>query len=258
MTKQGKVLATGSLYRGLYRLDLENHSSQADSALVAESLDLWHQRLAHVDSNTIKHMSKKGVVTGIKFQTSGTFDFHCDKCVMGKGHREPFPKSSRSRSTRLLELIHSDVCGPLEVPSLSGSRYFITFIDDFSRWTVMYTMKQKSEAFDCFVKFHKLAETHANSMIGNGSARNSRHRSILLSQETSYRQWGRISLQRVSQLSRLPWNPTSNDDSILASAKRSCRKNEQNVNRPCPLNVTIEKLEQGVLGRSTPNCRLRP
>jgi len=64
-----------------------------------------------------------------------------------------------------LELVHSDVCGPLETPSLGGSRYFVTFIDDFSKWTFVYTMKKKSDTFTCFKKFHKLAERHAGSKI---------------------------------------------------------------------------------------------
>ncbi len=50
-----------------------------------------------------------------------------------------------SRSTAVLDLVHSDVLGPANVPSLGGSRYFITFIDDYSKWTTVYTMRNKSE-----------------------------------------------------------------------------------------------------------------
>lgn len=58
-------------------------------------------------------------------------DVVCQGCVLGKNHRESFPQESKWRAKEPLELIHSDVCGPMQTPSLSGNRYFITFIDDY-------------------------------------------------------------------------------------------------------------------------------
>jgi len=84
----------------------------------------------------------------------------CDGCVVGKGHRQPIPKSVKFRSTKLLELIHSDLNGPLEVPSLGGSKYFFSFIDDFSKWTVVFMIRKKSETFQCFKEYHSYAQTH--------------------------------------------------------------------------------------------------
>lgn len=63
-----------------------------------------------------------------------------------------------SSTTLLLELVHSDLCGPLEVPSLGGSPYFMTIIDDFSRYTTVYLLKRKSEAFQYFQLFYKKVE----------------------------------------------------------------------------------------------------
>ena len=91
----------------------------------------------------------------------------CTGCALGKAQRTPIPKKSQFRCSRLLELVHSDLNGPIEVPSLGGSRYFVTFIDDFSRWTSLYTMKAKSETFLCFKKFHAYAERHTGARIGS-------------------------------------------------------------------------------------------
>ena len=55
----------------------------------------------------------------------------CESCVMGKQHRLPYPKSSSTGTTDVLELVHSDVCGPMNTPPVGGSMYFVTFIDDF-------------------------------------------------------------------------------------------------------------------------------
>ena len=77
---------------------------------------------------------------------------------MGKQHRQPFPKKSQSRSSQPLELIHSDVCGPMSVNSVGGSRYFVTFIDDYSRFTTVYFMKHESEALEKFKEFVELVE----------------------------------------------------------------------------------------------------
>ena len=62
-------------------------------------------------------------------------------------------------TTKPLELVHSDVCGPISVESIGGSRYFITFIDDYSRFVVTYTMQRKDEALDKFKEYVAMVET---------------------------------------------------------------------------------------------------
>ena len=75
---------------------------------------------------------------------------------MGKQHRQPFLKKAKNITTGLLELIHSDVCGPMGVPSVGGSRYFVTIIDDFLRYTTFYMIKQKSEGLRCLLNLKNL------------------------------------------------------------------------------------------------------
>ena len=161
---EDELLATATLEGNLYRLDTS--PEQRKTALVSVDLDTWHKRLAHINPTTITEMSRNNIVRGLALNRN-TASTHCEGCSLGKAHRSPIPRSSSTKSKNLLELVHSDVNGPLETPSLGGSKYFVTFIDDYSRWTVMYTMKRKSDTFECFKKYHAFAERHTGSKISS-------------------------------------------------------------------------------------------
>jgi hypothetical protein len=81
----------------------------------------------------------------------------CDWCVIGKQTRRQFEKSKFS-TTRPLELIHTDIYGPIILGLFSGKEYFITFIDDYSRKCWVYFLEKKSEAFETFKKFKVIDE----------------------------------------------------------------------------------------------------
>jgi len=82
-----------------------------------------------------------------KFEIPSTV---CGTCLLGKQPRNAFSSSTASRSKELINVVYSDVCGPLEVPSLGGNKYFISFVDKFSRKLWLYVIKAKSEAFEMF------------------------------------------------------------------------------------------------------------
>ena len=88
----------------------------------------------------------------------------CKGCAKGNNIKNPFPKSE-TKTKGMLELIHSDVCGPMSSTSLSGFEYYITFIDDFSRKTCIYFLKAKSEVFDKFKEFKALIENLLDKKI---------------------------------------------------------------------------------------------
>jgi hypothetical protein len=77
----------------------------------------------------------------------------CASCVLGKHHRDSFDKRASWHASGPLQLVHSDLCGPLASPSFSGCNYFLTFIDDFSRHRWVYFLKLKSEVFDKFLAY---------------------------------------------------------------------------------------------------------
>ena len=96
-----------------------------------------------------------------------TFGDHlpnCHACQYGKQNRRPFPKSSW-RATHKLQLIHTDVSGPQRTKSLAGSRYYIAFIDDFSRMCWIFFLKFKSEVAGVFWKFKKMVENQSGYKI---------------------------------------------------------------------------------------------
>ena len=94
------------------------------------------------------------------------FDYHhatkdsslCEPCCKGKQHKNPFPQSSDRRAANPLDLIHSDVCGKMSSKSLSGAEYFVTFIDDKTRYVWVYIIKRKSDVFKCFCEWRSLVE----------------------------------------------------------------------------------------------------
>jgi hypothetical protein len=108
---------------------------------------LWHQRLGHIGEKGLRLLHGKGMVEGMS-NFSLDFDF-CEHCLYGKKNQVRFP-SSATRVEGILQLVHNDVFGPVSVPSLGKSVYYISFIDDFSRKNWIYFLKKKSEVFDRF------------------------------------------------------------------------------------------------------------
>lgn len=117
---------------------------------------LWHQRLGHSSSQRVSHMTRNQLIVGAPVLPSS--QTMCEVCMKGKQTRQRIPKAATFRATRPLELVHSDLCGPLPVPSLTGARYVITFTDDYSRFTWVYFLKFKSEALDKFKLFKSQVE----------------------------------------------------------------------------------------------------
>ena len=74
----------------------------------------------------------------------------CIACAIGKQHRNEFPNHEEKRQTEILELIHIDVCGPMQTRSLGGAWYFLIFVNNISRFTWVYFIRRKNDAFQYF------------------------------------------------------------------------------------------------------------
>ena len=88
----------------------------------------------------------------------------CKGCAKGNNTKKTFP-SSENKAKGILEIIHSNVCGPMSSSSLSGYVYYVSFIDAFSRKTWIYFMKNKDEVFNKFKEFKSLIENHTKKKI---------------------------------------------------------------------------------------------
>ncbi|THG94269.1 hypothetical protein EW145_g8174 [Phellinidium pouzarii] len=128
-------------------------------------LTLWHRRFAHLNHGDVKKLIQEDLVKGIVVKSMDLPDPICEPCIAGKQHRSNVSKLASHHASGLLELVHSDVHGPLPVQTRHGYHYWITFIDDHSRhWAVM-PLKKKSDAFAAFKHFKAYAENQLNLKI---------------------------------------------------------------------------------------------
>ena len=136
-----------------------NSNNKSDvSVYMLYSISLWHQRLGHIGLNPMKRMISHGMIS-CKIN-----DFQkCELCVKSKMIKKSF--KSVDRSTDLLNLIHSDICELNGMLTRGGNRYFITFIDDYSRYTYVYLLKHKDEAFAVFKNYKAKVENQLGKKI---------------------------------------------------------------------------------------------
>lgn len=164
---KGILRGMGSLVDKLYQLDCEPVMQEQASVAseTSSSTDLWHQRLGHLGEQSLKDMSHRDLVKGLKVLRSAELSF-CEGCVEGKMHRRPFQSVGEIRSTRKLQCVHSDVCGPMPTESVGGRKYFVTFIDDYSRCCLIYFMRHKSEVFEKFQEFEAATTGDSGERVG--------------------------------------------------------------------------------------------
>jgi transposase InsO family protein len=161
----GLTLLEGKSEGGLYPINTSKVTlpkTRLFSALlgVKTSVRVWHSRLGHPSASTVNDILNKH---HLPFTGSLSNKEVCEPCHLAKSKQLPFPSSTRV-STAPLQLIHTDVwCSP--VVSLSGFRYYVIFIDDFSRYSWLYPLSQKSDVFTSFMKFKSLVENQFSTQI---------------------------------------------------------------------------------------------
>ncbi|OMO92476.1 hypothetical protein CCACVL1_06836 [Corchorus capsularis] len=119
----------------------------------------WHARLGHIGQDRMNRLVREGLLGPLAKVSLPT----CEHCLAGKATRKPFGKAKRASIP--LQLIHSDVCGPMNVRARHGANYFIIFIDDFTRFGHVYLISHKSEALNCFRLYVALVENQLGQSI---------------------------------------------------------------------------------------------
>jgi transposase InsO family protein len=104
------------------------------------------------------------MVTGMPIFSVVEYDSVCRGCALGKNTKKSYPLSNR-KSNGILDLIHSDLCGPMTAPSMNNCIYYIIFIDDCSRKTWIYFLKTKDESFSRFQDFKNLVDNQTGRHI---------------------------------------------------------------------------------------------
>lgn len=129
-------------------------AKRADSAMD------WHRRLGHINYQTLNKM-KNDPTYDISY---GWWPWNKKLQGMPKQTRNSFPKSE-TKSSRVLELVHSDLAGPMENLSYGMVRYMLVFVDDYSNMVFIYFIEQKSQALETFKKFKNLVENQTGEII---------------------------------------------------------------------------------------------
>ena len=117
---------------------------------------LIHNRLGHLNISKLQKMVP---------HFSSLSSIECESCQLGKHTRVSFPKHLDHRTKSPFELVHIDIWGPSRAESTLRFRYFVTFIDDYSRCTCLFLMKTRAELFSIFQKFHAQIRTQFNTSI---------------------------------------------------------------------------------------------
>lgn len=124
---------------------------------------LWHKSYGHLNFKSLKLLHDKELVLGLPKLVIPSKA--CDICLKGKQSRLPFTTNVPMRANAALQVVYSDICVPLEVLSAGGNKYFITFVDEYTRMTWLYLIKFKSGALEVFKRFKILFEKQSEKLI---------------------------------------------------------------------------------------------
>jgi hypothetical protein len=117
----------------------------------------WHNRLGHLSKDSLIQLEDNKMLENFKMIERND-ELKCEICSKGKHMRRKFSNTSKLEKNPG-DLIHTDICGPISPTGLNGEKYFISFIDDATRYSVVYTIQKKSEALDKFKHFKTLLFT---------------------------------------------------------------------------------------------------
>ena len=172
IVKGGKLVLTAERRDGLYSVHDSMHRTRSSkpafvSSSTTETAELWHSRFGHLSYRSLARLVKDSMVDGITVPSSefvSAGQSLCEPCVQAKQPRAPFPNST-SVSTRPLQLVHMDVCGPMSVASLGGSLYFATFLDDYSKVSVVVPVRTKGMVAGAVQRTLQLLETQCGHKL---------------------------------------------------------------------------------------------
>jgi hypothetical protein len=127
--------------------------------------NLWHRRLGHICQRKIEEMKTKEIVRGLEHDTVKCDEVECEPCLEMKAVRLRFNKKERQRAEGKLDIIHTDLCGPMRKASAGGAQYVLTFLDDYTRKSDVFLLKQKSEVFEKFKIYKSRVENETGRKI---------------------------------------------------------------------------------------------
>lgn len=168
LNKEGKPVLAAKRKRNVYTINMAEAKSLKGLCLysrsVAEKNWLWHKRLSHLNFKTINKLAKDELVYGLPTM-SYSKDRLCSACEKGKHHKSTFKSKQFSSISEVFQLLHMDLFGPVSIASLGGKRYALVIVDELSRYTWVFFLKNKSEAASEIINFVKRMETLNGKLI---------------------------------------------------------------------------------------------
>ncbi|XP_070057172.1 uncharacterized protein [Nicotiana tomentosiformis] len=162
----GEVVLVAKRYKNIYVADFEYLQSGDMSCLKAvdDNAELWHRRLGYASFSLLNNLIQKNLVRGFP---NSKFKEHrvCDACAREKHVKYSFKPKKDVSTSKPLEPIHMDLCGPMRVPSKGGKRYIFVIVDDYSRFTWTLFLRTKDETFEMFVAFVKKIQVKMESKV---------------------------------------------------------------------------------------------
>lgn len=164
--KGEQVYVEGKRCNNLYKIIFQLRTKVLAGIAITKDSEIWHRRYGHLNYDSLFNIKRFELANGFDFKNVVSANNEiCEVCVKSKQKCFPY-RSKSSRSGRVLELIHTDVCGPLTPMSYNKKRYFVTFVDDYSRFVMVYVIKSKDEVFKCFMDYEaKVTSLFCNMKI---------------------------------------------------------------------------------------------
>ncbi|GJV79466.1 retrovirus-related pol polyprotein from transposon TNT 1-94 [Tanacetum coccineum] len=155
----GKGYAVDAMFKLNVMVVRNDINKMNSSAYLIESSNVWHGRLGHVNFNSMRRLIKFNSIPNFHIDSK----YKCETCVEAKLTRTSF--KSVKRTTEPLDMIHTDICDLKSLPTKGGNKYFITFIDDCTKYCYVYLLKSKDEAIDKFVLYKTEVENQLGKKI---------------------------------------------------------------------------------------------
>lgn len=163
------ILKSNNLYEMKMTTVIHHDANQANNS--KNILKLWHERLGHINLNSMKELNKKNLIPD--WSKESEENFFCEGCQYGKQHKFSF-NERKNKETLPGTVIYSDICGPFSQPSIGGARYFILFKDSYTGYRQVKFLTHKSDALHFFKDYvnlckQKFGHTVKTLHVDNGS-----------------------------------------------------------------------------------------
>ncbi|KAJ9553562.1 hypothetical protein OSB04_017607 [Centaurea solstitialis] len=155
-TYEGQELIEGTRRSNLYTVNFQKQRPFTEICLLSKAYFnqnvLWHRRLSHLNYATINQLAKAGLVNGLP-SLKFTKEQLCSACEMGKIKKSSHKLKVEHNTSKPLQLLHMNLCGPIRVQSINGRKYVPVIVDDFSRYTWVNFLRSKDGASEIIISF---------------------------------------------------------------------------------------------------------